>query len=181
MFRQKKYVDDYVVVEEVTESGRIKRYGEYAGPLFKVQLPREEFRGLAKKLLLMCIAGWIFFMASLSVVSLCTTRMYFLFPYCILVIPLGGMLGCIFYMFRYYEDIIRSDADIMRNRYPTMCLLGLVLSGASLIAFIVSSVSYFKLLCWGDALAAVSCIYNLLYHIYAFRQRAKIAPKQISG
>lgn len=128
-----QYAKDYRLIETVDAKGRIHTDYEYIGPEYYFQQsPRQVRRELGLRLLL-CLAGWVCFVAAMVPDSRSMRTVYVSLPFAFTALPLALTTGVVFQLRRAPQPMEHRFAHKLENRYPPAALAWTLLPGLSAV------------------------------------------------
>ena len=166
-----KYGKDYRLIEEFTESGRVKTDYEYIGkPYGFVNSPDivDPARRKALTLVLFAAAALI---AGMVPYSGMMRHLWIALPYAFCVLPVFMLGDLVIAMQTMKEPLERRHADKVNNRYPALSLAVMYLTTIALIGAVISLIISRQKPVSGDIVFALCAAVTLICSAYLFRMR----------
>ena len=172
-----KYVRDYRLVEYISETGRVKTEYEYIGAHYYYTAPRETVARARIAVLAALAVGWLAFVGALIPVSAAMHTYYISFPFLFAALPLGILTDLCLSTLFLKEPLEHRHADKLQNRYPPACLAAAILSGAALMAELISLLIRGSASPGGDAVFCVCACCISAAAIFVFAKRGSFAAE----
>lgn len=128
-----RYARDYRLVETWDEKGKLKVSSEYIGEEYRFVADASVIAGKKKKLILLCMLGWIGFFAALSLYSAGMHTLYVALPFVFSAVPLTFLTDITFSFRKMKEPLEHRHADRMNSRFPLSALMTALFSAFALI------------------------------------------------
>ena len=166
-----RYRKDYSVTEYTDRNGKIRRGITYTGDPWEFSGGRERAKQAGRRIGLLVLMGWAFFLGALSVNTTAMRTLYVALPFAFAGLPLGLLTRCLFDLLWMDPVITGKQADRLNNYYPAEAFFLTVLTAFALLGdgfVILRGRGRFP-----ADLVFVLCAAGLLvtgYRIFAFRK-----------
>jgi len=128
-----RYIGDYHLADSVDDHGKIRTEVEYVGDRYSFVKDAGIVRKAKMKVLMLCAAGWLLYIAAMIPVSTAMKTIYSAVPFVLIAVPLVLLTGTILEVYPQQANFIHRYADRLENRYPASSAFIVILSGIALI------------------------------------------------
>ena len=172
---------DYRLIDTFDEKGRVRTTTEYIGASYRFENEPRIVREAVRKLLPLCAAGWIFFVAAMALPSAAMHRLYTSLPVIFTAIPLFLLTDHALTLRKMdpAQPMEHRRADLVNNRFPPAALFVVIFPALALTGELVSFLTG-TVLMKGDILFAAGCGVLLFIGRFLFAQRGKLKAKEVT-
>ena len=154
---RRKYLKDYRIVETLNKRGGIQTCSEYIGQTFHFRDAAEAER-MKKTLPILCVLGWLAYIAALLPNSSAGSTAYVSLPFLFLAIPNGMLSERAVALLLQKPPLERRSADRFNNWVPGASLVITILAGLSLVGEAVNCFFGYRPVNRGDMVFAISAL-----------------------
>ena len=173
-----RYNQDYRLLEEFREDGRIRTDYEYIGKPYRFQKARGEVEKAKKRALTAAALAVFAYIAAMIPYSFAMHRLWIALPFAAQIVPLFLMLELLTGMPAGKETLERREAERGNNRYPALAVILCFFSGAALFGDLIRILTE-RTAAAGDAVFTVCLTGILAAGTAMFRTRQYFAAEEV--